>query len=278
MGLGSILTGLGSLIGVYNDNKNFDASMAMSDRQFDENVYWQNYWNTHGAGTTLKSLVSAASESGIHPLAALGVGGASFSPVSSSPPNPPNTGSAIGEGLSQLLEGFDKDKKKEKELQHKKDQAEIDYLNSMSRTNIAKAERVGRDISSNAASSGPVSDRPIQNIEKIEENPIDPLSYWHKSGPYKGRFVIPMSNGTWVSPKNFPPAEVREALAGSTSSEITTLLDQLGFKEIQRPKMRSGPPQRKGKKLGETVVTGDGEYQWTKNGWKGPRKVRTQAP
>lgn len=274
--------------------KQFGMTQDWEREQFDRGQYQNARFAKNAAGWQMQDLIDTARENGIHALSALGGGAAQYSPVNvgssanAAGPSPTGgvtnnagalLGDAIGEGLDAVYGKFSKEAKKSEQrsdemyrLKKQREEAEIELLKSQSRTTLAGIRATASDGRKDITNTDQDA---VQNIRKIETEPLNPMSYYHEDGPYKHQFVIPMSNGTYVLPKNTVPSEVAEAISGGTVAEVTGLLNDLGAKRIGRPKLPS-KPRGKGDYLGQMKQTSSGWYQWTKNGWKGPRKHRNK--
>lgn len=239
----------------------------MDNRNYDR----QRYMAQHSTGWQLDDVIDTARQNGIHALAALGTQSA----AQYTPGNIPDGGfgggstkKALGDAMSSAVNTFFQ--AKDMKMREKRNDAEINLLEAQAKSYEDEARNtiVAPNMGTSAARvSGAGNSADVQNIKKIEDNPIDPMAYYHRSGPYKGRFVIPMSNGTWVTPAGMVPKEVLEAIGSETGAELNAILQDLGAKRISRPKQRD-ISRNPGDYLGQWKKHGGRWYQWTKNGWK----------
>ena len=145
---------LGGLMGGDNDwanRANVNLSLAnLYERQNDRAM--QKQFAKRGTGWQLRDMWKAADESGIHRLSVLGgAGGSQYTPGSpvggtfSSDAGDAFIGDAIGEGLGAAINAQRyQDAREDRAKQNELIDAEIELIRSQSRTEIAKANRIGR--------------------------------------------------------------------------------------------------------------------------------------
>lgn len=223
---------------------------------------WQTDWAKEATGHTMRDVFRTADQSGIHRLAALG-GASAYQPTGMSVggPGPTEQQPFLGDSMSEALNTFIRGK--EFQHQQKMDEAELELIKAQAKTLEAQARRT--ETGTQAISTA-TADQTPSGTPTIDANPVDPLSYYNRTGPYAGHFVIPMGDGYYKLPKGTTPSEVAEAITGSVTGEVHGIIKTLGAQRIKRPKLASRKPTHKGKP-GETVRHNE-EYVWyqTKGG------------
>ena len=150
---------LGGLMGGDNDWANrANVNLSMANLYNQQNQYAQNRKDQRtfakkSTGWKLRDMFEAADQSGIHRLAVLGgASGNAYQPVQSqnvggsfsSDDGDAFIGDAIGEGMEMAFRQQQyNDMREDRDLDNQLKQAEIDLVKSQSRTEIAKARRIG---------------------------------------------------------------------------------------------------------------------------------------
>lgn len=236
----------------------------MDNRNYDR----QRYMAQHSTGWQLDDIIDTARENGIHALAALGTQSA----AQYTPGNIPtdtfgggNTKKALGDAMSSAVNTFFQ--AKEMKMREKRNDAEIDLLEAQAKSYEDELRGTivasgfggeGAKISGAGNSAAPA----VHDVQRMRK-PSDLDSYFHKSGPYAGHWVIPMGDGTYAfDARKLGPAELFEALSGQITSEAVGIGNTLRGKRVKRPGGYKGP-KRKGYP-GEEVKIGGDVWVWSR--------------
>lgn len=204
-GIGSILSGIGSIGGLFGGKSRKGDPVANYMWREQMNLAQQQYGQERQ--DRLNAISNAAADArraGLHPLFALGGGAGGYSPASLSMPSPPiagqsESGSRIGDalqGIGNAVSGFSRatQQRMSRYDEARTQQAEAEAMKSRFDLMLLQEEYARTRLNPNSVGqSTPVSSVPDLPKESFVRNPTEALSLF---------IPVQLSDGTWTKTVN----------------------------------------------------------------------------